>query len=98
MKANFPCAAKTQLGFRDTVSPNQVQGSMLKGIREQSSQEFYKFGDVKTIKLPIFSVILWYLFKLPFNYKMDIVSFPTKNMINLNISFNLFTILFSYGA
>ena len=77
MKANFPCGAKTQLGFRDTASCKQVQGSMLKGIRGQSSQDFYKFGDFKTMKLP-FSGIIWYLFNLPFNYKMGIVSFPTK--------------------
>ena len=77
MKANFPCEAKSQLGFRDTVSLNQVQGSMLKGIRGQSSQDFYKFGDFKTMKLS-FTGILWYLFNLPFNCKMDIVSFPTK--------------------
>ena len=77
MKANFLCGAKPLLGFRDTVSPNQVQDSMLKRIRGQSSQDFYKFGDFKTMKLP-FSAILWYLFNLSFNYKMDIVSFPTK--------------------
>ena len=77
MKANFPCGAKTQLWFRDTVSPNQVQGSMLKGIRGQSSQDFHKFGDFKTMKLPFFG-ILWYLFNLPFNYKMVIVPFSTK--------------------
>ena len=77
MKANFPCGAKPQLGFKDNVSPNQVQGSMLKRIRGQSSQDFYRFGDIKTMKLP-FAGILWYLFNLPFNYKMDIVSFQTK--------------------
>ena len=68
---------KTLAGVRDTVSPNQVKGSMLKGIRGQSSQDFHKFCDLKTIKLP-FSGILLYLFNLPCNYKIDIVSFPTK--------------------
>ena len=77
MRANFPCRAKTQLGFRESVSPNQVWSSMPKGNRGQSSQDFYKFGDYKTMKLP-FPGILWYLLNLPFNYKMDIVSFPTK--------------------
>ena len=89
MNANFLCGAKHKLGFRNTVSPNQVQGSMLKGIRGQSSQDFYEFDEFKTMKLP-FPGILWYLFNLHFNYKMDIASFSTKNMINLDIIFNLF--------
>ena len=50
---------------------------MWKGIRGQSSQDLYKLGDLKTIKL-LYSGFLWYLFNLPFNYKMDIVSFPIK--------------------
>ena len=78
MKANFPCGAKPQLGFRDTLSPNQVQGSMLKRIRGQSSQDFYKFGDFKTMKLPFLvsygtyltylSIIKWILFLFPQKY------------------------------
>ena len=80
MEANFPCGAKPQLEFRDTVSPNQVQGSMLKGIRRKSSQDVYKSGDFKTMKLPFAGIfgIFRYLFNSPFNYKMNIVSFPTK--------------------
>ena len=76
MKTNFRCGAKPQLGFRDTVSPNQVQGSMLKGIRGQSSQDFKKFGDLKTMKFPFvlvsygtcltyLSIIKWILFLFP---------------------------------
>ena len=49
----FSSGAKTQLGFRGTVhvNPKQFQGSIMKGTREQSPQDFYKFGDFKTMKL-----------------------------------------------
>ena len=36
-EANFSGGVKSQLVFRGTVDPKQVQGSILKGIREPSS-------------------------------------------------------------
>ena len=52
----FSGGAKTQLGFRGTVNPKQVQGSIMKGIGEQSPQGFYKFGDFKTMKLLLLGI------------------------------------------
>ena len=66
MGADFACGAKTQMGFRGTVSLNQVQdsalpwGNMLKGIRGQSSLDFYKFDFKKLTWNYLFSGILWY--------------------------------------
>ena len=36
---------KSQLEFWGTVNPKQVQGSIMKGTREQSRKDFYKFVD-----------------------------------------------------
>ena len=58
------------------MDPNQVEGSIMNGIREQNPQDFYKFGDFKTMKLLS----------------------NGHDMINLNIIFHLFKILFSQGA
>ena len=52
----FSGGAKTQLGFSSTVNPKQVQGSIMKVIREQSPQDFYKFSDFKTMKLLLFGI------------------------------------------
>ena len=48
----------------------------MKGTREQSPQDFYKFVYFKTMKLLLSSVLLFVFF---ISYRMDIVSFPTKH-------------------
>ena len=52
----FSGGVKSQLVFRGTVDLKQVQGSVMEGIREQSSQDFYKFCDFKTRKSLLFRI------------------------------------------
>ena len=61
------------------MNPEQVQGSIMKGTREQCPQDFYKFGDFKAMKLFLSSIQLFVLFIITFSYRMDIVSFPTQH-------------------
>ena len=77
-EANFLWYGKTQLGFRGTVNPKQVQGSIMKRTRKQSPQDFCKFGDFKTMKLLLSGILLCVFFIITFIYLMDVISFPTK--------------------
>ena len=52
----FSGRVKSQLMFRSTVDPKHVQSSIMKRIREQSAQDFYRFGDFKTMKLLLFGI------------------------------------------